>query len=56
MGWIAGFLVVMALFWVLGKLTGKKIFQEFPQRIGLTWRSIALMVILLAVIIYIVFR
>ncbi len=56
MGFIAGFLLVLALFWVLGKLTGKKEFQEFPQRLGLTWQSIGLMVILLAIIIFIVFR
>ena len=56
MGWIAGFLAVLALFWVLGKLTGKDVFVNFPEQVGLTWRTTALMAILLAIIVFIVFR
>jgi len=56
MAWLAALLSVLIIFWVLGKLTGKKIFREFPERIGLSGPTVALLVVLLAVILFLVFN
>lgn len=56
MAWLAGLLAVLLIFWVLGKITGKKVFSEFPERIGLNWLLIVLMLALLLVIIYLTLR
>ncbi len=54
MGWLAGLLLVLVFFWILGKLTGKKEFLDIRERIGLNWGTIILIVLILLVIFYIV--
>ncbi len=53
MGWLAGLLLVLVFFGVLGKLTGKKEFLEIRERIGLNWGTILFMALILLVIFYI---
>lgn len=53
MGWLAGLLLVLVFFWILGKLTGKKEFLDIRERIGLNWGTIILIALILLVIFYI---
>ncbi len=56
MGWLAGLLVVLVVFWLLGKLTGKKELLEFRERLGLSWSTVTIMILLLFAIFYVTFR
>ncbi len=53
MGWLAGLLLVLVFFWVLGKLTGRKEFLDIRERIGLNWGTIIFIALILLVIFYI---
>ncbi len=56
MAWAAGLLVLLVIFWVLGRLTGKRVFTEFSERIGLNWGIVVFLVVLLFGIFYVTFR
>lgn len=53
MGWLAGLLLVLVVFWVLGRLTGRKEFLDIRERIGLKWGTIIFIVLILLGIFYI---
>lgn len=55
MGWLAGLLLVLVFFWILGKLTGREEFLDIRKRIGLNWGTIIFILLILMVIIYITF-